>query len=209
MTKVFIKKEHGLIAISSFNSYYSTKNIKLLFSWACENFNDFHVFLMDESSIFNLMAIGYDEHQAIKKTKKQDRNLKNKVIKSLEDLGLNTDKKIILLSQLSKNDRYIKVYKYYINIFETNIDFKNDCLEATKAMLSGKIQNVNDDAIFLAVKYILDEPPLWFEIPYILNIQSSVLVYNNLSVYWKRICYDYKFLSPQQEIWIKDVLIDK
>ena len=206
--KAVTKRYHALIAVSTFNSYFSIKNMKSLFSWAYENFNDFNVFIMDEVSIFNLMALGYDEEQALKKTKKHDRNLKNKVIKSLTNIGFileESNKKIILLSHLSESDKYIEAYKRYVHIFENNPSFRNDCLGATKSMLSEKIQNVNDEAIYLSVKYLLAELPLWFEIPYILDLPSSVLVYKDLSFFWKRICYNYNLLSPQQEVLIKCV----
>ncbi len=202
------KREHGLIAVSNFNSYFSVKNMEILFSWGCENFNDFNVFIMDKVSIFNLKALGYDEKQASKRTKKHDRNLKNKVIKSLINIGFNLDesrKKILLLSELSKSDKYIEAYERYVQIFETNTSFRNDCLGATKSMLSEKIHSVNDEAIYMSVKYVLAELPIWFEIHHILGLPSSVLVYKDLSFFWKRICYNYNFLSPQQEIFIKCV----
>ncbi len=162
--------------------------MKILFSWADENFNDFNVYIMDQVSIFNLIALGYNEEQALKKTKKHDRNLINKVVKS------GPANKIILHSDLSQTPRYIEAYERYVHIFENNPNFRNDCL----GILSEKGRNVS-------VKYLLAELPLWFEIPYLLNISSSVLVYKDLSIFWKRICYDYNLLSPQQEIFIKCV----
>jgi tRNA-dependent cyclodipeptide synthase len=206
--KTVTKRDHALIAVSTFNSYFSVKNMEILFRWSSENFNDFNIFIMDEVSFFNLMALGYDEKKAFDKTKKHDRNLINKVIKSLTNIGLDLEsskKKILLLSQLSKNDCYIEAYNRYVHIFETNVSFRNDCLGATKSMLSEKMEDLNDKVIQLSVKYLLAELPIWFEIPYILGLPSSVLVYKNLSFFWKRICYNYNFLSPQQEIMIKCV----
>lgn len=202
------KKDHALIAVSAFNSYFSIKNMEILFNWACKEFNNFNVFFMDEVSIFNLMALGYDEEQALKKTKKHDSNLKNKIIQSLNNIGFNSEdsqKKMILLSQISQSDTYLAAYKRYMHIFETNAFFKKDCLDATKTMLLKKINNVSDKVLHLSLKYLLAELPIWLDIPYVLNLPSSVLVYKDLPLPWERICYNYNLLSPQQEILIKRV----
>ncbi|HLW73146.1 MAG TPA: tRNA-dependent cyclodipeptide synthase [Candidatus Babeliales bacterium] len=191
-----LKKDHALIAVSAFNGYFSIKNMVILFNWAYKEFNNFNVFLMDEVSIFNLMALGYDKEQALKKTKKHDSNLKNKVIKSLNTIGFN---------QISQSDTYLEAYKRYVHIFETNASFKKDCLDATKMMLLKKINNVSDKALHLSLKYLLAELPIWLDIPYVLNLPSSVLVYKDLPFSWERICYNYNLLSPQQEILIKYV----
>jgi cyclo(L-tyrosyl-L-tyrosyl) synthase len=202
------KKDHALIAISPFNSYFSVKNITRLLQWAAETFHQFNLFIMDGASKFNLMALGYDEEKAIKKTNKQDKKLKNKVIKSCMALGMtekDAHEKIILLSQLSQAQRYSESYKRYKNIFETHGSFRNDCLGATRLMLEHRMETVSDEAVNMAVEYLLAELPLWFDIPYLLDLPSSVLVYKDLSPLWRKIYYHYNLVSPQQELLIKNV----
>lgn len=63
------KGNYALIAVSPFNSYFSINNMKKLFNWADINFIDFNVFMMDEVSVYNLMAIGYDKKKLYKKQK--------------------------------------------------------------------------------------------------------------------------------------------
>jgi len=206
LNKIIIKKEHALIGVSPCNSYFSISNMEFLFSWARENFHNFNVFIMDGASIFNFMAMGYDEKRALKKTRKNDKNLQNKVITSLTNIGfslVDARKKILLLSELSKCDKYIEVYNRYVHIFETNAIFREDCLGATKLMLSEKMEDVTDEAIHLSMKYLLAELPLWLETPNVLNIQSSAVIYQVLSFFWGRICYNHSFLSPKQELIIK------
>lgn len=202
------QRDHGFIAVSAFNSYFSVKNMEILFNWSCNNFRDFNVFIMDEVSIFNLMALGYNEGHAYKKTRKHDNNLKNKVIKSLVNIGFSlemSNKKILFLSNISQSETYINSYERYLKIFENNLSFRNDCLGATKSMLLDKVAYVSNNAVNLSVKYLLAELPFWFDIPYVLNIPSSTLVYKDMPFFWKRICYNYGLLSPQQEILIKNV----
>lgn len=191
------KYPYGLLAISAFNSYYSVKNMEMLFEWAKNNFDNFNVFVMDGASIYNLMASGHDEKHATKLTHKNDNNLINKIINSLINVGFSledTHEKIIKLSKLSLTEKYCTLYNKYVSYYESNNDFRNDCLMTTKDVLP----NANE----LAVKYLLAELPIWFDIPYLLDVDSAVLVYKSLSECWKKICYGYGFMSTKQQFLI-------
>lgn len=201
--------EHALVAISTFNSYFSIENMEKLFFWTHQNFLNFNVFFMDGASIFNLMAMGYDEQKAFKKTKNHDNNLKNRIIKSLTNINFDFEEsknKIVILSDISQNQRYIDIYNSCVNFFEENNSFKKDCLDITRTMLANKMSKISEDALNLAVKYLLAELPLWFNTPYILNINSSTFIYKDLSFSWQKICYHYNLLSSNQEIMIKSIL---
>ena len=131
-------RPYALLPMSPFNGYYSYQRINHLVRWAQVHFVHFQVFLMDGASSFNLMAIGYDESVAHKKTKKHDQNLNNKVTQCLIDIGIpeeRAESHIVRLSQLSKTDRYIETYDRYLNVFNTEPEFKQDCLRAVRAML--------------------------------------------------------------------------
>ena len=209
MTNNFLD-EHALVAISTFNSYFSIENMEKLFYWAHQNYSYFNIFFMDGASKFNLMAIGYDEQKAIRKTRSHDNNLKNKIIKSLSSIDPSfeySQNRIILLSDLSCNKIYIDLYNIVQKKFDEDINFQRDCFEATKMMLSTKTPEVTQEALDLAVQYLLAELPLWFNTPDILDVNSSSLVYKDFSVPWQRICYDHKFLSPNQKITIKSVSV--
>jgi tRNA-dependent cyclodipeptide synthase len=60
---------YALIAVSPFNSYYSVNTMTLLFQWAKDKY-DFDVFMMDNVSKYNLMALGDSEAYATKETHK-------------------------------------------------------------------------------------------------------------------------------------------
>ena len=200
--------EHALIGVSTFNSYFSQENMEKLFCWAQQSFNNFNVCVMDEASIFNLMAMGYDKKEALKKTKRNDKYLYNKIIRSLTSLGFSLDqsqRKILHYSYLSKSTPYLKIYNKCVNLFNNNVNYTNDCLNATKLMLADKVNNLDEDKLDLAVKYLLAELPFWYDTPYILGINSSTFIYKDLSFYWQRICYNYDLLSKKQSIYIKNV----
>lgn len=202
------KMEHGLIGVSPFNGYFSVHNMEILFDWAKDNFHTFDVFTMDKASKYNLMAMGYEEHQAIKKTKKQDQHLYNKIIRCLTSVGFSEEeskRKVLLISHLYNNKRYLETFKKCKDLFDTNSFFRNDCLNASKYMLAGKTELLTDEFTNLAVNYLLEELPIWFNTPYILGLSSSVFVYKDLSLFWHNICYNYGLISPNQKIFIKNL----
>ncbi|MBX3457755.1 MAG: tRNA-dependent cyclodipeptide synthase [Candidatus Paracaedibacteraceae bacterium] len=200
-------KGHALIGVSPFNGYYNSQNIDVLVAWAAENFKEFHVFTMDGASKYNLMAQGYSEEEAIKKTRKQDKHLYNKIVRALKKIGCppsDVMSKILLISDLKRNNKYQELYNIYCDFYEKNQDFQEDCLNAAKAILHGKMMTNIDQAAEIAVRYLLEEIPVWFDTPAIMNIQSSVFVYKDLPFYWKKVCCDYNLVSPHQQIYIKD-----
>jgi cyclo(L-tyrosyl-L-tyrosyl) synthase len=81
--ELFLLKEHALIGISPFNSYYSEENLKKLFSWGLSTFKRINIFIPDGISIYTLQGMGYPKERAEKKTRSQDRYLKNKAIRAL------------------------------------------------------------------------------------------------------------------------------
>ncbi len=197
---------HALIGVSPFNGYYNSDNIDALIAWASVTFEDFHVFTMDESSKYNLMAQGYSEEDAIKKTRKQDKHLLNKIVRGLEKIGCAQSEarsKILLISDLRHNEKYLDLYQKYYILYQNNADFRSDCLNAARAILHEKISTDMDQAALIAVQYLLEEIPVWFDTPAIMGVSSSVFVYKDLPFYWKKVCCDYNLGAPTQRIYIK------
>lgn len=202
------KKKIALISISPFNGYFTAKNIKFLFEWGKECFEDFYVFSMDEASKYNLEALGYDERTAFIKTRKQDRNLYNKIYKALNEMGFNeieATSRILKMSDTYKNHQYNSVKKKCYELYKKNINFKNDCLETTKTFLFEKKGCFSKESSEIAVQYLLDELPIWINASKIYNIPSLVLVYKDLPPSLYRIIYSYNILDAVQEITIKNI----
>lgn len=197
---------HALIGISPFNGYFTTSNIEKTLIWACSNFKSFDVFTMDKASKYNLIAMGYSEEEAIKKTKKQDQHLKNKIMRGLQSTGFSendTEKKIVLISNLYDNDKYIELYEYCKNLFQSNSSFRDDCLNASKQILLDKTEHITRELLEVSVRYLLEELPVWINTPYILDIPFSVFVYKDLSDCWYNLFSKYGLVSGNQKILVK------
>lgn len=202
------KIEHALIVVSPFNGYFIVKNMEILFRWAKDYSTYFNIFFMDKASKYNLIATGYNEEEAIRRTRKQDQNLYNKIITCLKTIGFNDDEakeKILLISQLYQNESYLKIYEKCIKLFETDFDFRNNCLNISKSFLEGKMTEISEDSTNIAVNYLLEELPIWFDTPSIINVPSSVLVYKDFSDFWQNVCCNYNLASNKQKIYVKNV----
>jgi cyclo(L-tyrosyl-L-tyrosyl) synthase len=207
-TQYLPKIEHSLIVVSPFNGYFTSQNMEILFRWANDNCLSFDVFTMDKASKYNLIAMGYEESHAVKKTRKQDINLYNKIITCLKNIGFSEEeskKKILLISHLDKNKNYLRIYKHCMELFETNANFRNDCLNLSKCFLETKMEEISDKSMHIAVNYILEELPVWFDTPSIIGIPSSVLVYKDFSLFWQKICLNYNLVASNQKILIKNI----
>jgi cyclo(L-tyrosyl-L-tyrosyl) synthase len=182
--ELFLSREHAVLGISPFNSYYSEDTLKKLFSWGLSNFKKINIFIPDGISVYTLQAMGYSEEKARKKTKSQDKYLKNKAMKALiaNNLSKEENEKMLFCSDLMKNKRYLKFYYNYEKLYENDEDFRKGCLATSKMVLASKgfQGNINDEAVRVAVKYFIAELPIYLNIPEILNVSSSLYVYKDL-----------------------------
>jgi cyclo(L-tyrosyl-L-tyrosyl) synthase len=182
--ELFLLKEHALIGISPFNSYYSEENLKKLFSWGLSTFKRISIFIPDGISMYTLHAMGYSQEKAKKKTKLHDNNLKNKAIRALAANNISeaeANNMIVFCSDLMNNERYLKFHDTYKSLYENDEDFRKGCLATSKMVLASKgfQGDVNDEAVSVAVKYFIAELPIYLNSPEILEISQSLYVYKD------------------------------
>lgn len=198
-------REHVLLGISPFNSYYSEENITALVRWASETFKHFHIFIPDTLPEYNFIALGYAEEKAKKKSLKQARYLKNKIIRAFKSLGFSNDYAnhlIIDMEKLQQNEFYQKHRDVCFNLFENDLDFRKDCLEATEWTLNSyQVTLKRSPEKQIAVHYLLEEMLLFLDTPSILNVNSSLFCYHQTPLFIKKLYTSYRkstILSLQQ-----------
>lgn len=179
---LYNKKEHVLLGISPFNSYFSEEMIGHWIQWAHNTFSSFNIFIPDTLPIYTFLALGYDELKAKSKAKKQAAYLKNKVRRALLKCQFNdidTNNLIIDMMYLEKNQAYIELKEKCYTLYDENPEFQNECDQCTGWVLNGHtikdrhLANTN-----MAVQYILNEMPLFMNSPLILNKTSSLFSYH-------------------------------
>lgn len=104
---IYEAKDHAVIGVSPFNSYFSEERLTKLFTWAHRTFRAFHIFVPDEATRYTLEAVGYSEGRARRKARRQTSCLLNKVDRALRatspDLGMSL---VLTNSALKSNRRY-------------------------------------------------------------------------------------------------------
>ncbi|GHU16235.1 hypothetical protein FACS189472_00820 [Alphaproteobacteria bacterium] len=202
--KIFFLKDHALIGISPFNSYFTEECMEKLFLWALNSFQKVTVFIHDEISRYTLQGIGYTEDKAIKKTKRQDVYLKHKAIRAFVANRLSeaeAENKIVCLSALVNNEKYIKFYNNYFELYKNDDFFRKGCFVTSKWVLENQdlFETINDESVNIAIQYFLAELPLYLNTPDILGIPSSLFVCKDPpSAFLKKVYEDNVLASRQQ-----------
>jgi cyclo(L-tyrosyl-L-tyrosyl) synthase len=180
---VYERREHICLGISPYNSLFSEEYISSLISWAQKNFEDFHLFLPDEPTIYTLMALGYDEAKARKKLKKQINWLSNKIFKAFEANHFTKEQaqfRILDWQTLSKNECFNEKLRLVYEWFDQSSHFRSSCLEASNWVLENKVaeDKITEASLLQAVKYFLAELPLFASCNEITQKKTSLFCYH-------------------------------
>ena len=182
-SKLLEGKEHAVIGISPFNSYYSEQRIASLIRWGIDNFNDFHLFVPDTLPVFNFLSLGYPEERAKSKTKHQWKYLNNKITKAFMANGFTEPpcSKLITISEpLSNNEMYKMIHQKCIDQYKYDPVFKKQCLKASESIFGNSYDPATGDTkLEIAVQYLLGELPLYLNTPEILGVKSSLFIYHD------------------------------
>lgn len=181
-SKLLEKKEHALIGISLFNSYYSEERIADLIGWAMKKFKDFHLCVPDILPIFNFLSLGYSEAKAKSKTREQWNRLRNKISRAFVTNGFHEypTYKVITISDLTSNNTiYQEIHRKCKFKYENDLKFKEECQKASEAIFGSSFNHENEQKkLDIAVQYLLGELPLYFDTPRILGTESSLVIYH-------------------------------
>lgn len=198
--QIFKLAEHAIVGVSPFNSYFTEQNLEKLLRWSLKKFNSISVFIPDGISAFTFKALGYSEEKSIKKTKKQDCYLENKVLRAFGNIGIGkneAEQSILKVSELAANNkRYYETYEHFLKKFENEVSFRMGCLSTSKWVLANQYGDnpISDEISNVAVKYFLHELPLFLDSPSILGVNSSSFIYHVIPEYLL-VIYNKSFLN--------------
>jgi cyclo(L-tyrosyl-L-tyrosyl) synthase len=179
---LYERGEHAILGISPFNSYFSVATIATLSSWAVRHFKSFHLFIPDETSVYTLMALGYDQATAVKKARRQGKYLRNKCLRALGSLNrLGDEAEVLILDcqYLNQNPSYLATLAFYEKKYARDGEFRASCLEASKQVIEAHDRPVNSSVLAVAVKYVLAELPLFFNSVPIVGKKEVVFCYHD------------------------------
>lgn len=176
------QKEHICFGISPFNSYFTEEVILKLAQWGKKEFRDLHFFVPDLPAAYTLEALGYSSQKAQLKAKKQGQYIKNKIYRALKWLSIpegETFEMILDWDKLLKHSQYIQLYDQAQSCFESDPQFKAECLRASRWVLEKHVpaHQMTAESLLQAVKYFLTELPLFANTASILKKKASVFCY--------------------------------
>lgn len=162
-----------VVGISTFNSYFSSGNLTKMLTWSCTHYDYVHIFIMDGAGIYNLLALGYNQEEAARKTHKNDKELIARVNKVIKTCNI-TNCQIIKLSELSTTPEYKSLYDKYKLLFHQEGEFYHLCLNITNNILASKVDIITEEMKLIAVQYLLAELPVILHAPTVLNITNVI-----------------------------------
>ena len=177
-------REHVVVGVSPFNSYFTEEKIAELINWAKENFRAFHLYVPDGPSRFTLEALGYSENRARKKASRQSRWLLNKIRRALCVAGIEeaeAEHLILCSKRLDYDDTYCRLAKEVNTICASDASFYEGCIETSRWVLNGQAgdpDEVTREMLESAVRYLKAELPLFMNSPAIVGAPSSVFDYH-------------------------------
>ena len=180
--EILEKREHVLLGISPLNSYYSEEKINELLHWARDNFQSFHVLTSDTIFKQNFLALGYEDKKATKKTHQHWNTLRNKILRSFENIGYNEkdcqDKIVALSGKLPGGDLFNAIREACRKRYTHDPEFKQKCLSSSKEVIKNYSADVNDAMLEVAAVYLLEEMPFYLDTPGMLDVPTSLMVYH-------------------------------
>jgi len=178
---ILSQRDHALIGISPFNSYYSETNIFNIIHWVNNNFKSFNIFFPADLSIYTLLGMGLSKDKAEKKVRRQSNYTFNKIFRALKKVFPergHCENLIISIDDLKNNEKYLKKMNIILKLFNENFYFYDFCIKTTKKITFYKGMETIDE--FIAVNYFLEELPLLIDTPGILSIPSSLFIYHDI-----------------------------
>lgn len=186
-------REHAVIGISPFNSYFSEEKIEFLIRWAKEKFKSFHIYVPDGPAVFTLKASGYTEARAIKKARRQGSWLANKIGRAMAKLGIEEQQQTELLLNSSRLDG-LKAYQSLLDrayaLYETDAWFREGCIKSSEWVLNGKVEDADaltPEVLNSAVRYFLAELPFFIDSAQITGASSSLFVYHQCPAFVRQL----------------------
>ena len=193
---ILAARDHAVIGISPFNSYFSEEKIAALIAWAKANFNAFHIYVPDGPSRFTLEAIGYKEARARKKARRQARWLFNKIRRGLAAAECDPDAfddLVLCSASLDENHVYRQLLRDVDTFCSDDPGFHQGCKASSQWVLSGHVAHPDEITPHMlehAVLYFKAELPLFMNSPRLVDVRSSVFVYHQCPGFLETLLHD-------------------
>jgi cyclo(L-tyrosyl-L-tyrosyl) synthase len=147
-----------IIGVSINNSYFKDENLTRLISWASKRSNSVYIMIPDEPAVYTMMALGYTEKEAEKKSKKKSNALENKCNQIIESLNVSTTVRVLRWKNFNSNICYSEALFDLRNTYQSDENFMSAVRTATiEVMLSNGVLTPNREAVEIGIQFLLKE----------------------------------------------------
>lgn len=168
-----------ILGISINNSYFKEENLARLVSWASMRSNSVYIMIPDEPAVHTMMALGYTEKDAEKKSKKKSNALENKCNQIIESLDVSTTVRVLRWKDFNSNIHYTESLSGLRNVYQSDENFKCAVKNTTiEVLLSNGLLAPSGEVLEIGVQFLLKELAFISHADLILGHQSVGYVYH-------------------------------
>lgn len=181
-TKHLDRAEHGVLAVSTFNSYYSTAAIEKALSLTLQKFSAVDIIAPGMESCIVLEAGGVPRAKAQKRVRKNVRKLRRHVFAALEHItgsATYAENHMYTFSDLEKNSTYDALFTKITQALQHDELFLEYCVKSARAVYT-RLHNEdpNREQLVASTPYFVAEAAVMTDSPGIFGHDSSVLCYH-------------------------------
>jgi cyclo(L-tyrosyl-L-tyrosyl) synthase len=175
------RRDHALLGISPWNSYYRPRRIEELVAWACREFRSVDVLVPGYEAAYTLMAGGTETLEAVHRARKVGPQLRNPAYRALQRAGVaDWQRRVHSWTELANRPAYAALRAAAEEAYVHDPVVRDACRTVARTAVRHAAggEERADARIELAVRYALAELPLLLDTPAILSVPSSVFVYH-------------------------------
>ena len=145
--------------MSPWNSYFKHKEIAHLLRETIKKYDKAIIMIADIPAIATYEAMGYHIAKAQTKARLQGNNLKNKTQQTLDAIGIDSSKVVIIdrAEEVENNEIYKKELEKIENLFTNNQNFHTSVLQTSEEVLKNSKKDYTTKDAEHATHYLLSE----------------------------------------------------
>ncbi|WP_255954830.1 tRNA-dependent cyclodipeptide synthase [Streptomyces odontomachi] len=179
--RILDQGEHVLIGVSPRNSYFTEARITELLRWSAKSFRLIDVVIPDFAEVETWLALGYPDTKAHRKTRSKAAHIRNRVIRAGDAAAVPASRlRVLLLSDLAARPDYQSALRRCEETVAQDAVLREMCLRPARHALRCHLNGSEPTPaqVDRAMRYIIAEMPLMLDVPGMLDVDHSTLIYH-------------------------------
>lgn len=191
-----------IIGMSPGNSYFKDKEVAYLLRETLRKYWKAVIMIADVPSVSTYLAMWYTPTKAARKARLQWNALKNRTVRVLEEMGIDTTMVTIInrWEEVEPSRVYIQSLIDIKKLYDENPVFHDEVFRTSKEVLVWAKKEITAESVEQATEYLLAELAFIYASPILLNTDQIYYVYHKpWKVYEQRIAGKYDG-TPKPEL---------